>query len=81
MEAAVCIADPTIRFDPKYYQERAWKSLVERSYKLKKIGDITVRALLFSLNDRLEEKVEAPASRVLNLSNDQPSHQEQNLDS
>lgn len=55
LEVAVRIADSSIKFNPKYYQTRAWEPVVSVSKKARHIGNPALRALLYSLQDPLDD--------------------------
>ncbi|KAF2664912.1 hypothetical protein BT63DRAFT_79303 [Microthyrium microscopicum] len=72
LEIALQIADPSIIFDPKYYQNREWEPHVKKAKNLRNVGDSLLRAHLYSLQDpvRPHEIPEAQSPKASSLISD-----------
>lgn len=51
LQASILIADSTLNYQPEYFQQRAWQSVVSTSRKLKNISSAFLRDKLLSLRD------------------------------
>lgn len=58
LEVAVRITDPSIKFNPKYYQTRAWEYVVSMSRKARQVGNSMPRKFLYSLQAPVNHSLE-----------------------